>query len=298
MQADTRFIQYVEHPDQPGANLGGQANALGLTAAQGAALPVQCQVTQTHVDQEPQAHERQDPGALRRRRRGTDGRARERRGPRLPPVVRHEAGDHERRQHRQPERDEEDDRVVGAGERQQEPGGALAELPGETLRGLIPRERRRYLPLAVPSRLGDQGVDGRVAQRHREAVHAADREQVPRRGRQAEQPGHDAPQADAGEQRALEPGAVRHPARERLERHRHGGVERDEQTDLRQAESQVPRVQRERERDQPEAQAGEETLQHDRAGGGREGQPPARHGRPASSAGGAAISGNTLRPSA
>ena len=55
VQADARFVEHVEDPDQAGADLGGQPDALGLAAGQGPALAVQGQVVQPHVDQEPQA---------------------------------------------------------------------------------------------------------------------------------------------------------------------------------------------------------------------------------------------------
>ena len=54
VQADRRLVQHVEHADQAGADLGGQPDALRLAAGQGAGRPVQRQVVQADVDQEPQ----------------------------------------------------------------------------------------------------------------------------------------------------------------------------------------------------------------------------------------------------
>ena len=54
VQADARLVQNVEDADQAGADLGGQADALGLAAAQGAAFPVQGQVAQADILQEGQ----------------------------------------------------------------------------------------------------------------------------------------------------------------------------------------------------------------------------------------------------
>ena len=41
VQADARLVEHVEHPDQPGADLGGQPDALRLAAGQRAAGPVE-----------------------------------------------------------------------------------------------------------------------------------------------------------------------------------------------------------------------------------------------------------------
>ena len=54
VQADGWFVEYVHHPDQAGADLAGQADALGLAAGQGVGLALQGQVVQAHVDQEAQ----------------------------------------------------------------------------------------------------------------------------------------------------------------------------------------------------------------------------------------------------
>ena len=54
VQADRRLVQDVEDPDQPGADLGGQADALSLAAGQGAGGTVQREVVQADVEQEPQ----------------------------------------------------------------------------------------------------------------------------------------------------------------------------------------------------------------------------------------------------
>ncbi len=54
VQADGRLVQDVQHPDQTGADLGGQPDPLRLAARQGGRGPVQGQVVQAHVEQEPQ----------------------------------------------------------------------------------------------------------------------------------------------------------------------------------------------------------------------------------------------------
>ena len=54
VQADGRLVEDVEHADQAGADLGGEADALGLTAGEGAGRAVQREVVQADVDQELQ----------------------------------------------------------------------------------------------------------------------------------------------------------------------------------------------------------------------------------------------------
>ena len=54
MQADRRLVEHVEHADQPGADLGGQPDALRLTAGQRGRRARQRQVVQPDVEQEPQ----------------------------------------------------------------------------------------------------------------------------------------------------------------------------------------------------------------------------------------------------
>ena len=54
VQADGRLVQDVEHADQAGADLGGQPDALGLAAGEGAGRAVEREVVQADVDQEPQ----------------------------------------------------------------------------------------------------------------------------------------------------------------------------------------------------------------------------------------------------
>ena len=54
MQPDGRLVEHVEHADQPGADLGGQPDALGLTAGQRGRRPRQRQVLQPDVEQESQ----------------------------------------------------------------------------------------------------------------------------------------------------------------------------------------------------------------------------------------------------
>ena len=52
VQAYGGFIQDIHHAHQAGANLGGQADALGLAAGQGLGAAVQGQVIQAHIHQE------------------------------------------------------------------------------------------------------------------------------------------------------------------------------------------------------------------------------------------------------
>ncbi|SCF99209.1 hypothetical protein GA0115255_114852 [Streptomyces sp. Ncost-T6T-2b] len=54
VQADGRLVQDVQHADQAGADLGGQPDALGLAAGQGAGRAVQREVVQADVHQELQ----------------------------------------------------------------------------------------------------------------------------------------------------------------------------------------------------------------------------------------------------
>ena len=54
VQADGRLVEDVQHADQAGADLGGQPDALGLAAGEGARGAVQREVVQADVDQEPQ----------------------------------------------------------------------------------------------------------------------------------------------------------------------------------------------------------------------------------------------------
>ena len=56
VQADAGFIQHVQDSSQAGADLGGEANALGLTAREGHGGPIQAEVIQAHVQQKTQAH--------------------------------------------------------------------------------------------------------------------------------------------------------------------------------------------------------------------------------------------------
>ena len=55
VQADGGFVQHVEHADQARTNLGGQADALGLTAGERACGAREGQVVQAHIQQELQA---------------------------------------------------------------------------------------------------------------------------------------------------------------------------------------------------------------------------------------------------
>ncbi len=54
VQADGRLVEHVEHADEAAADLGGQADALGLAAGEGAGRAVQREVVQADVDQEAQ----------------------------------------------------------------------------------------------------------------------------------------------------------------------------------------------------------------------------------------------------
>ncbi len=57
MQADARLIQYVKHADEARADLGGQPDALGLAAAERAALAVEREIAEADVFQKA------EPGA-------------------------------------------------------------------------------------------------------------------------------------------------------------------------------------------------------------------------------------------
>ena len=52
VQPDGRLVEHVQHPDQPGTDLGGQPDPLRLTAGQRGRRPVQGQVVQPDVEQE------------------------------------------------------------------------------------------------------------------------------------------------------------------------------------------------------------------------------------------------------
>ncbi len=55
MQTDGRLVEDVQHAYESGADLGGQADALGLAAGERAGRAVQREVVQADVDQEPQS---------------------------------------------------------------------------------------------------------------------------------------------------------------------------------------------------------------------------------------------------
>src|SRR5262245_27217517 len=55
MEADARFVQDIKHADQSRADLCCQADALGFTAAQRAALAIERQVTEADIAQKAQA---------------------------------------------------------------------------------------------------------------------------------------------------------------------------------------------------------------------------------------------------
>ena len=51
VKPDAGLVQNVGHTHQPGANLGGKANPLGLAAGQRPRSPGQGQIVQTHINQ-------------------------------------------------------------------------------------------------------------------------------------------------------------------------------------------------------------------------------------------------------
>lgn len=56
VQPDAGFVEHVEHAGEAGADLRGQADPLGLPAGEGHGGPIQAQVIEAHIEQEPQAH--------------------------------------------------------------------------------------------------------------------------------------------------------------------------------------------------------------------------------------------------
>ena len=56
VQADAGLIEHVEHAGEAGADLGGQADALGLAAGEGHGGAIEAQVVEPHIEQEAQAH--------------------------------------------------------------------------------------------------------------------------------------------------------------------------------------------------------------------------------------------------
>ena len=54
MQADRGLVEDVKYANQPGSDLAGQPNALGLAARKRRCRAIECQVVQTHVGQEPE----------------------------------------------------------------------------------------------------------------------------------------------------------------------------------------------------------------------------------------------------
>ena len=64
VQADARLIQHVKAARQPGANLRGEPDALRLAAAQGAALAIQREIAEPHLDEKREPRAR-SPAALR-----------------------------------------------------------------------------------------------------------------------------------------------------------------------------------------------------------------------------------------
>ena len=52
VQADGGLIEHVQHAGQPGADLGGQTNALGFATGQGFSCPRHGQVFETDINQE------------------------------------------------------------------------------------------------------------------------------------------------------------------------------------------------------------------------------------------------------
>ena len=74
VQTDRRFVEHVQHADETGADLGGEPDALRLTAGQRARRPGQRQVVEADVEQEAQ------PGLHLLEHLAGDGRARGCRG--------------------------------------------------------------------------------------------------------------------------------------------------------------------------------------------------------------------------
>ena len=54
VQPDARLVEHVEDADQAGADLGGEPDALGLAAGEGAGGPVEREVVEADVEQEPE----------------------------------------------------------------------------------------------------------------------------------------------------------------------------------------------------------------------------------------------------
>ena len=54
VQPDRRLVEHVQHSDQAGSDLGRQPDPLRLAARESAGRPVQRQVVQPHVEQEPE----------------------------------------------------------------------------------------------------------------------------------------------------------------------------------------------------------------------------------------------------
>ena len=48
MEADAGLVEHIQHSGKPGADLCGEADALGLAAGEGSALAVELQVVQPH----------------------------------------------------------------------------------------------------------------------------------------------------------------------------------------------------------------------------------------------------------
>src|SRR5688500_3996860 len=55
VEANAWFVQDVEHADKAGADLRGEANALGFAAAERAAFAIQREIAETNVFQEAEA---------------------------------------------------------------------------------------------------------------------------------------------------------------------------------------------------------------------------------------------------
>src|SRR5699024_3884572 len=54
VEPDTRLVEHVEHPDEPGTDLGGEPNALRLPSREGACGAGQGEVIQPDVEKEPE----------------------------------------------------------------------------------------------------------------------------------------------------------------------------------------------------------------------------------------------------
>jgi hypothetical protein len=107
---------------------------------------------------------------------------------------------------------------------------------------LVPGERRCDGFLAAMLR--NQRIRGWISHRHRHAVGRAYREEGPRHTGQAQEKGDEAADTDRRQIRALQADAIGGPSRERLQAHGHGAVQRREEANFRETESEMTSVER------------------------------------------------------